>query len=380
MTKLTRRAGVREFAGMFMGAAVLGVCVSDASAQVPEGLTFYGAINQAIMNYDDGVESINYGRVDNAVGDNVNRFGARFDRVLSSGWDMTGTFEFGLAPKRSNQVSQLDRDNSSWSFDETSLRKLDVAFAQDGVGTFYIGHGDMSGKGSAPDFSGTDVIASNNPAELAGGNFWRLDPGGGLKARQLNESFGNYSSGRRLRLRYDSPQFANFRLSTSVGREVLTSGDDSTYFDVVARYDKQWRTIDLAVELSLKGLGGGDYAGGSGLAIIHKPSGLNFAVSTAHPIIGHTEAHFGYAKIGLKRDFFSFGSTAISYDYYNGGSFGAAGSESLSDGISIVQRVDKYDLEVFLTVRNYDGYTNIGLPNEDFLKSTVQAFGFNWTF
>lgn len=351
--------------------------MSPATAQDKNGPRFYGALNQSFLSYDDGLNKLNYGRVDNAVGDNVNRFGMSYDSSLSSGWDLTGTAEFGLAPKPSNQVNQLDSNNSGWNFDENSLRKFELVFARSGIGTFYVGQGDMSGRGSAPDFSGTDVIASSNPAELAGGNFWRSTATGALTTRQLNDSFDNFSSGRRMRLRYDSPEMRGFYLSASVGREILTSGDDSTYVDVTARYEKQWTNIGLAVEVAVKGLGQNEYAGGAGFAVVHLPTGINIAASSLHTT---GDPHFGFAKIGLKRDFFSFGATAVSYDMYNGGSFVRYGTESLSEGFSIVQTVDSINMDIYLIVRSYEGYNNIGLPNEDFLTSAATSFGISWTF
>ena len=376
--KLTRpETDTAYFANALLVCGGLCLFAASADAQEQSDLRFYGAINQALMDYDDGLDKLNYGRVDNAVEDNVNRLGVQFDRALSSGWDMTGTVEIGFAPKPSNQVSQLDPDNSGWKFDETSIRKFELAFARPGVGTFYFGQGDMSGQSSAPDFSGTTVIASSNPAELAGGNFWRLASTGVMTTRQIDESFSNFDSGRRMRIRYDTPEMYGIRLSTSVGREVLVSGDNSTYIDATALYGKQWKNVDLAIELAAKGLGQDEYAGGGGFAVIHKPSGLNFAWSTMRTT---NEVHYGVSKIGLKRDLFSFGSTAISYDNYNGGSFVRYGTESISEGISIVQTIDSLNIDLYVTARSYEGYTNIGLPDEHFLTSTATALGINWTF
>lgn len=361
----------------FWAIASFCLCSSTAAAQEDSDLRYYGAINQALLKYDDGVNDLSYGRVDNAVGDNVNRFGVELNRTLSSGWDMTGTFELGLAPKASNQVDQLDPNNSEWEFDSNTLRKLEVAFAKSGIGTFHIGQGDMSGRGSAPDFSGTSVIASSNPAELAGGNYWRLFPSGDLTDRELNEVFDNYDSGRRFRVRYDSPERYGITVSASAGRDVLNSGDDSTYLDAVARYEKHWKKYGLAVEFNAKGLGQNEYAAGAGFAAIHKPSGLNISASASHTSYG---THYGVSKIGIKRKIVSFGETALSYDMYNGGSFVKYGTESISDGYSLVQSIDSIQMDIYLSVRTYEAYTNIGLANEQFLTSKATAFGFNWTF
>lgn len=376
--KLTRsETGTAYFANAILVCGGLCLFASSADAQELSDLRFYGAINQAVMDYDDGLDKTNYGRVDNAVGDNVNRLGVQFDRSLSSGWGMTGTVEIGFAPKPSDQVSQLDPDNSDWKFDKTSIRKFELAFERSGIGTFYIGQGDMSGRGSSPDFSGTSVIASSNPAELAGGNFWRLESTGVMTTRQISDSFDNFDSGRRMRIRYDTPEIHGIRLSTSVGRELLVSGDDETYIDAIAQYGKQWKNFDLAVELAAKGLGHDEYAGGGGFAVIHKPSGLNFAWSTMRTT---SDVHYGVSKIGIKRDLFSFGSTAISYDNYNGGSFVRYGTESISEGFSLVQTIDALNIDLYVTARSYQGYTNIGLEDEHFLTSKATALGINWTF
>lgn len=355
---------------------ILGIASVPAIAQESSGFTFYGQLNQAFLSYDDGVDRIDYGRVDMSVNDQINRFGVNYDTDLSNGTAFRGTFEFGLAPKPSNRVSQLDQSNSTWEFDEKSLRKFEVSFANR-FGTIWIGQGDMSGKGSAPDLSGTSVISSTNPAELAGGNFWRAEIDGSLTARPLNDSFTNFSTGRRFRLRYDTNSWNGLTFSASVGREVLTSGNNNTYIDAVGRYRGNWRQLDIAVELAVKGLGQGEYAGGGGFAILHKPSGFNLAASSLHAT---NDEHFGYAKVGFTRDVFSIGRTSISYDLYNSGNVGANLAESISKGFSIVQAVDAWNAEIYAIYRTYEGYNNVNNPAEEFLTSNATAFGIKWAF
>lgn len=341
------------------------------------GLSYYGNLNQGILQYDDGVETINYGRVDNAVNDNVNRFGIVYNQSLSSGWNLTGTFELGLAPKPSDQLSQTDQNNSGWQFDDQGLRKFEVSFSNARFGTFHIGQGNMSGQGPGPDDSGTGVIASSNPANLAGGNFWRASTGGALTTRRLNDSFDNFDTGRRFRARYDSPSYRGFSVSTSLGREILTGNDHKTYFDLVGKYTRDWRTISFTTELGLNGLGDNDFAGRVGFSIIHLPSGINLSGSGSHSTIG---PHFGYIKLGLIRDLFSFGSTAISYDLYNGGRFPNDKAESISNGFAIVQRIDALNMEIFASVRTFEGYTNSGTASENFMDSKAIIAGLNWKF
>ena len=61
-----------------------------------------------------------------------------------------------------------------------------------------------------------------------------------------------------------------------------------------------------------------------------------------------------YFKLGIKRDWLSVGSTAISVDYADGSDFVVAGSSSSSYGISAVQKFDARNIEAYATYRTYE--------------------------
>lgn len=339
-------------------------------------LSFYGQINMGIQSYDDGVQSYQHFLVDNANNDNGSYLGFAATRALNSGWDVTGTFEVSLAPRPSDMVSQTDPDFDAYKFDQTAIRTLEISFANAQYGTFYLGQGEMSAAGSGPDFSGTQAIASRNPADTAGGHFWRFEDDT-LSNRPLSAVLDDQNAGRRFRLRYDTASFHGITLSASVGREVLSSGDDNTYIDFVANYARSFGDFDVELEFDATGTGDEDYALIGAAAVLHRPSGLNMTMSGSHSTNG---PHYGYAKIGIIRDLFSFGATAISLDHYNSGRFVIDESEGLSWGVSLVQHVDQANMEIYAAWRSYDAYNNLGIANEQFLPSEAISAGILWQF
>lgn len=342
----------------------------------PFVFSYYGQINLGLQNYNDGVQSYNHFLIDNANNDGGTFIGFSVLRPLSSGWNFEGVFELSLAPRPSNKTSQTDPDYSAYSFDQEAIRRLEVSLGNDRFGTFYLGQGEMSAAGSGPDFSGTGVISSRNPSQTAGGHFWRQTDDT-LSTRTLSQVINDQNSGRRFRLRFDSRSFYGVSISTSIGREVLSSGDDSTYIDFVANYARSFGNFDVEVEFDATGLGNDEYALIGSAAMIHVPTGLNLTLSGSHSTL---DPHYGYAKIGIIRDVFSFGSTALSIDHYNSGRFVVTESEAISWGLSIVQQVDDANMEIYASWRRYQAYNNFQIPAEQFQNAHAIIAGILWTF
>jgi hypothetical protein len=49
-------------------------------------------------------------------------------------------------------------------------------------------------------------------------------------------------------------------------------------------------------------------------------------------------------------------------------------------GVSLVQYVSDLDLQVYAAYRSYQAYTNIDIPNQDFLDSSAVLAGVLWQF
>jgi hypothetical protein len=82
------------------------------------------------------------------------------------------------------------------------------------------------------------------------------------------------------------------------------------------------------------------------------------------------DSTFWYAKLGLLRSFVAWGDTAASIDYYSGDDFGiddeagVRNSSSESWALALVQNIDRYNTQLWLTYRAYD-YSDNSASYED---------------
>jgi hypothetical protein len=84
--------------------------------------------------------------------------------------------------------------------------------------------------------------------------------------------------------------------------------------------------------------------------------------------------------MGYLQNYFSMGATAFSVEYYNNGDWITPGSEAKSVGISMVQYVSDLDLQVYAAYRSYQAYTNIDIPDQEYMDSSAVLAGLLWQF
>jgi hypothetical protein len=341
------------------------------------GFTLYGQINQSYLNYTDGFDRRGFLTVDNSTNYNGSFVGMRGGKRLDSGALLAGRFEFDIQPRPSDVTSLQAPAGGGLVIDSEDVRSAELAYVTTGAGTVYVGQGDMSANLWASDYSGTMVIAGPNMSLIAGGMVLRY-PDGSLSDRTLSEAIGTFDSGQRFRLRYDSVNLSGFSFSASVGREVLTAGDDSTYLDLSGKYERETSNWIYSASLSITGIGDDEYAGIASFAYLHKPSGINVTFTGTHST---TDQHYFFFKGGIVRQIFAIGSTALSVDWYNNGNWAADYAENETFGVSLVQDIDAANLQLYATIRSFDDYTNSAdLPGENFEKSEAIAAGLKWTF
>lgn len=368
----------------FQSGIVLAALISAGASKAEEawpiaedlGFKFYGQINQAYTNYDDGQTSRGFFTVDNSTNEDNSFVGIRGGKVTDNGSILAGRFELRMTDRRSDTTSIQNPAGGGFSIDKQDIMRAEIGYATDGYGTIFFGQGDMSGNLWSPDYSGTTVISRQNLGEIAGG-MRLLYPDGTVSDRTINESVGSYDSGRRFRLRYDTPNMAGFTASASVGREVLISNDNETYVDLVGKYESENRYSKYGMSVSIIGEGDDVYAGSVAISYLHKPTGLNFTYAGGNST---DHRHYYMLKAGIIQNLFSFGSTALAFEWYNNGNWAAEGAEDEIFGVSLVQRVDSQNLEIYAAMRSYDDYNNLGIANEDFQKSNVTAIGVRWMF
>lgn len=357
--------------------AVAGAASAQGLAPIewssPNGskLTLYGQLNMGILNYDDGIDSESYGHIDNA--NSQSRIGLEYSHTFGD-WTFENTNEIGYSPYSSGNadITNDHPDSDDYEFDDSNIRKLDFTLSNDSYGKFWLGQGSMATDGIQEiDLSGTSVIAYSSIGDSAAGQIVRFaDPGltfdESLSDVTIGDAFSNYDGSRRARVRYDSPALANFTVALSYGRDLLSDDDvrDQDIFDASLTYENEFS--DFEVEAGLGYLWQEDSSenwGGSGSGL-HAPTGLNLTVGFggSSPDEGRNGSYM-YAKLGLLRDYVSWGDTALSIDYFNGDDYllvgDATSSTSESWGFAAVQNIDRANLELWLTAREYDYSDNV---------------------
>jgi Gram-negative porin len=228
-----------------------------------------GQINRATLYADDG-DTASWFFVDNDNSSTRFRFtgGNDFER----GWKVGIVWEVQFESNSSSAVS-MDSSNTELGGDSFTERKIE--FWVEKWGRLWVGQGDMASNGTSEvSLSGTDVAAYSDIAAI-GGKFEFKDDGDeiGVTVGSSRSNFDGLS--RRDRLRYDSPKWAGFYASGSVGQ-----GD---IWDVTARYagDFGWAKLAAAAAYSDGGTRF-DYDGQfSSSASLLFDFGLNFTASYA---------------------------------------------------------------------------------------------------
>jgi hypothetical protein len=218
------------------------------------------------------------------------------------------------------------------------------------------------------DRSGTDIIAYSGVADSAGAQIIRFsDPAlaEDLSGPQVFDVFANLDGDRKVRVRYDSPSFANFTAAIAFGRDLLSDDSevrDQNIFDAAVNYANDYGDFEVGAGLGYNWQDEDTSVFGGSASALHAPTGINLTLASGKRNgAGSEDPRFWYSKLGLLRSYFpSVGDTAMSIDYYSGDDFGvddAAGvtsSSSDSWGVAFVQNIDRANTSLWLTYRSYD--------------------------
>ncbi len=352
-------------------APLLMLSAGAASAQQSDPVwTFYGHLNIGVLSVDDGFDR-ETGVTDN---DNSNsRIGLIYRRNLDNGSNFRFHFETAIGLRGSSSINGAS-NSFGQDYRRTELRKFEFIYETPNHGTFYAGQGSIATDGFAEaDFSGTSVIAYSSLQDQAGSQVFRV-AGGGLSGVTVGNAFSAFDGARRFRFRYDTPRFNGFQVAISGGREILASGNDDEFYDLGLRYDKDYGDYEVAGRLGYSWRGSAEELLVGSAALLHKPTGLSLSVASGSQQKG--DASYVYVKAGLQRDWWSFGRTHLSIDVYEGDDFNVAGSSSSSVGLAAVQKIDKYNLEIYASHRIYD-YRDGAINAEDL---DVTFVGARWRF
>lgn len=354
-------------AALLLGSAAAAQGLPPIEHEFANGGTvrLYGQVNKGILSYDDGQETESYGLIDN---DNSNtRVGITYTQEFGA-WTFQNTNEIGYAPFSTANTNILHQSPSSddWEFTNANIRKLDFTFANDRYGKFWLGQGSMATDGVEEiDLSGTNVIAYSSVAASAGGQLIRRSDGT-LSDIEIGDAFTNYDGPRRVRARYDTPELHGFTGAAAFGRNLLSDDEDvreENIFDASVTYASSFSDVEFEAGAGYYWQEGSTTQWGGSASALHAPTGLNATV--AFGLDNGSDGSYWYGKLGLLRDYVSWGSTAVAVDFYSGDDFltdedaGITSSSSDSWGLAFVQTIERANTELWLTWRSYDYGDNV---------------------
>jgi hypothetical protein len=343
-------------------------------------LRFYGQINKGVLTFDDGQVSESYGLIDN---DNSNtRFGLTYTQDFAESWAYLGIIEIAYAPYSTSTASLLQPSPpaSAFEFTNANIRKIDNRLSSPGFGSFWFGQGDMASNHTAEvDLSGTTVIGYSAVADSAGGQLLRRADGV-LSDITVKDAFTNCDGlSRQVRLRYDTPLWSGLGLRTSYGRNLLSDSPsvrEQDLFDIAATYETQSEDFKVLAQTAYSWKGSDTTIFDGSGSLLHVPTGLSVTAAAGRQDQAGAVGSYGYIKVGWQGDLVAWGKTAVALDWYSGSGSEAAGSDSTSYALSIVQNIPRWNTELWLTWRAYD-YSE---PETEFDRASAVFVGGRFKF
>ncbi len=309
-------------------------------------LTVSGQVNRAAMFFSDGDES-DVAHVDNDNSSTRIRFVGKGS--LTDDVSVGAQIEVQFESNSTGDVTQLDTNGiGDGHFTE---RKLEFYLDSKTLGRLWVGQGDTASNGTSErDLSGVGVLMYSAIRDFAGGLLFRRDDTGALSATDIGDAFDNFDGrSRDDRIRYDTPKFSGFQLSTS-----HISNDDGEW-DVAGRYSGSISGTKLAAAVAYSQIDGLGRVSGSFSALHSSGINLTFAAGTDEKEDAIEDEEFYYVKLGYLSKFLTdMGNTGVAVDYFHGEDQETPGSESDSIGVGFVQHVDKIATEFYLGFRWHD--------------------------
>ncbi len=333
MMKTTSRLALVAAAGLMMGglgsvsaraADLGGDCCADLEERVAEleattvrkgnrkvSVTLYGWVNQAVLWYDNGEESDVY-VVNNDTA--TTRIGVKGSGTLRPGVDAGYRIELSVNQANVSGVAENDADDDGagvgvrhayWWIGSEHLGRLTVGQTDTASGGTIDGV-DLAGAGGWIAYNGHGDWVFSFGVEGAPGNLW-----GFMSA---------FDQARQNVVKYDSPTMAGFTASAS------WSEDDE--YDLGLTYSNNWNGLEVAAAVGYYWSNDEHSADsdhevfGGSLSAYHAASGIfgTFAYANAQSDNGlglgdGDDADQWYAKVGMRKNWFGHGETAVYVEY-----------------------------------------------------------------
>lgn len=342
-------------------------------------LTFYGQLSPIALQYDDGAVRDTYAPIGNS--NKTSRVGFRYQIRSFGAWSPVFRVEFGLSARPSNSVNLLDPGESILDFNSQDLRKFELVLTHPTLGKIAVGQGSMATDNIAEvDYSGTTVAAYSNVAQVAAAQFLRREDGT-LSAFQVGsfiDNFdgdsvrGSYEDGtRKMRVRYDTPNYEGFVLSMALGNEAFRD-EGEVNADVSVTHEADLGDVRVASGIGYRWQTDTQILSGSA-SVFHEPTGVSLTGAFGYETDG---GEYDYLKLGLRRQIWAIGDTAVSVDWYQSKDISVSGSSAKSLGLAFVQSFDKAGLQGYALVRRY----KFDLPTVSFQDGLAVMTGLRWAF
>lgn len=358
---------------LFGGAAILAlICGPSAShaGSAQGSWEIYGQLNLGALTVDNGAGSETYFAENPHV---PSRLGARFQLPVQGTAELTFQVETGFGLTNLSEVSPSN-ENLNIDIDRTVLRRFEVIYGAPSWGALSLGQGSMASDGaSGTDLSGTGLAHGPAIADLGGGTpvlFARGTPSGLTVA----DIFDDLDGPRRLRVRYDTPDWRGVTLAMAYGQEVLRSGNDLDYRDIALRYSRATDLFTAEAAASYEWIGQVEERFLVSAALLHMASGLN--VTAAHGANRIGDGNYAYVKLGWTGELVPTGRTAIALEYYDGDDFGFAGSSSHAVGLGLTHSIARLNIDLVAALRRY----NLTSNTDRYADVTVTMIGARWRF
>jgi hypothetical protein len=120
-----------------------------------------------------------------------------------------------------------------------------------------------------------------------------------------------------------------------------------------------------------------DYSYAASASFLHGPTGLSLTLSTGGQKLDEGDDPTNlYAKLGWDTALWPLGPTGFGVDYTKGESISSDGAEGTSFGLAVVQRIDRYGIDLYSQLRWYE----LDGADPDLKNIAVGTFGTKFTF
>lgn len=408
LMKTTSRFAIAAAASFLVGGFALtpakaadlgGDCCADLEERVAEleattvrkgnrkvSVTLYGWVNAGLTWYDSGEESDVY-VIDTDTASS--RIGVKGSGQIRPGLEAGYRIELKAAGDDLSGTDVNDADDGAGggaSVNNVRVRHASWYLKHDQIGSLTVGQTDNATNGiESIDLSGAASWISYNGAQD-----WNFSYGIFDNATQSYSGliwadiFDDFDTGRGSNIRYDSPAFAGFTFSSSWGE------DDR--WGVALRYTGDWNGLSVQAGVgydnntdetcdAVSGVGGPvvagecDFQSGPGgeietflasASFYHASSGLFGVISYGQQdrnVVGIDDATNWYGKLGIRRNFFGYGETAL-YGEYTHSEDVTPGTEGDQWGLGVGQDIDAVGGTMYLGYRHSEADVP-GLDLED---------------